>query len=104
MTADIEAAKSGDEAPVYAPVEFRGVKYPIRRKPSTLLLSELARTTSGDPEALAVFAEFFESTLGRETYRMFKKAVYNADDEVEQDELFEVLQKVMENTLHRPTE
>lgn len=103
MTADIEAAKAGDDAPVYEPVEFRGVKYAVQRKPNTLLLSELARTTSGDPEALAVFAMFFESTLGS-SYPAFRKAVFTADDEVDQDELFEVLQKIMEHTLNRPTE
>ena len=102
MTADIQAAKTS--TPAYPPVTFRGVEYAITRKPSTLLLSELARTTSGDPEALAVFAEFFESTLGKETYRAFKRHVFNAEEEVGQDELFEVLQAIMENSLARPTE
>lgn len=101
MTADIEAAK--EEAPVYEPVEFRGVKYAVKRRPNTLLLSELARTQTGDPEALGVFAMFFESTLG-EAYPAFRKAVFTAEDEVEQAELFEVLQQIMEHTLARPTE
>lgn len=106
LSADIAEAKAeqAEQAPTYAPLVFRGVEYPIRRKPSTLLLAELARTQSGDPEALGVFAEFFESCLGKETYRAFKKAVFHADDEVEQDELFAGLNDIIEKTLGRPTE
>ncbi len=94
-----------DEAkgtPDYGTVTFDGVDYAIVRKPNTLLISELARTGSGDPEALAVFADFFQVTLGDDGYRTFKKAVYRSDnaDEVMQD----LLQEILEKTLGRPTD
>lgn len=104
LSADIAEAKADvDDAPTYEPVTFRGVTYGIQRKPSTLLLSELARTQSGDPEALGVFAEFFESTLGG-SYRAFKKAVFLSDVDVEMDELYDVLGQIVEHTLNRPTQ
>lgn len=103
LKADLGEAKA-DQAPAYAPLVFRGVEYAIERKPNTLLLAELARTQSGDPEALGVLADFFESCLGKETYREFKRAVFYAEDEVKQDELFEGLNEIIEATLGRPTE
>jgi len=86
----------------YGAVEFDGVEYPILRKPNSLLLSELARTSSGDPEAMGVFAEFFEATLGDVTYRAFKKAAYRSG--AEDEDLMAVLQTILEKTLGRPTE
>ncbi|WP_394620951.1 hypothetical protein JNUCC0626_18210 [Lentzea sp. JNUCC 0626] len=86
----------------FGSVAFDGVEYSIERKPSTLLVSELARTGSGDPEAMGVFADFFECTLGS-NYPAFKKAVYRSDsDDVEAD-LQKALQDVLEKTLGRPT-
>lgn len=85
----------------FGTITLDDVEYTIERKPNTLLISELARTGSGDPEAMAVLAEFFEMTLGS-NYPAFKKAFYrseNQDDTV----LFGLLQEVMEKTLGRPT-
>ncbi len=93
-----DAQTEVEDAP-YGVIELDGVKYGIVRKPNTLLLSELARTGSGDPEALGVFAEFFEVTLG-DNYRAFKKAMYRQEDEVLQAKL----QEVVEKTLGRPTD
>lgn len=102
-TAAIEekAAEEGTE-PVYGSVTFDGVDYPISRKPNTLLLSELARTGSGDPETLGVLAEFFEATLGPETYRAFKRHTYRYDGD--EADILAVVGQVMEKTLGRPTE
>lgn len=96
---DISAAKGN-----LGTVEVGDETIPIISKPDALLLSELARTGSGDPEAFGVIAEFFEITLGKETYRAFKKAVY-ADDEMAEDEeaLMGKLQEVLEQTMGRPT-
>ncbi len=87
--------------PDYGTVTFDGVDYTIVRKPNTLLISELARTGSGDPEALAVFADFFQVTLG-DGYQAFKKAIYRSDDA---DEAMQgLLQEILEKTLGRPTD
>lgn len=61
---DSDIAEAKDKG--FGTVTFEGVAYKIERKPNTLLISELARTGSGDPEAMAVLAEFFEVTLGSE--------------------------------------
>ncbi|MBP2323352.1 hypothetical protein JOF56_003737 [Kibdelosporangium banguiense] len=87
----------------FGTVTFEGLEYTIERKPNTLLISELARTGSGDPEAMAVLAEFFEVTLG-DGYTRFKKAVYRSPAADDDSVLFGVLQEIMEKTLGRPTE
>lgn len=82
-------------------VDVEGAEFEIQRKPNALLISELARTGSGDPEAMAVFSDFFEVTLG-ENYPRFRKAVYRAEDP--DTAMQEALQAVLEKTLGRPTE
>lgn len=102
-TAAIEAkAEEEGTAPAYGSITFDGEDYPIARKPNTLLISELARTGTGDPETLGVLAEFLEATLGAETYRKFKRHTYRykGDDA----DIIAVIGQVMENTLGRPTE
>ncbi len=94
-----EQAEVKDEG--YGSVDFLGKPYKIARKPNPLLLSELGRVGSGDPEAMGVIAEFFENTLA--DYRAFKKAVYTAAVEVDEEALMEVLKEVLEATLGRPT-
>jgi hypothetical protein len=102
-TAEIEA-KAAEEGtdPGYGSITFDGVEYPISRKPNTILISELARTGSGDPESLGVLAEFFEATLGADTYRSFKRHTYRFDGD--DSEILGVIGQVMEKTLGRPTE
>lgn len=98
MTAEqAEVTDSG-----YGTATFQGKPYTIARKPNPLLLSELGRVGSGDPEAMGVIAEFFENTLT--DYRAFKKAVYTSETEVGEEQLMEVLQEILEKTMGRPTE
>lgn len=99
-TAEAKAAEEGTE-PEYGYVDFDGEKYPIARKPNAILISELARTGSGDPESMGVLAEFFEATLG-DAYRDFKKHTYRFDGD--DSEILAVLGQVMEKTLGRPTD
>jgi hypothetical protein len=83
-------------------IEVDDEKFDIIEKPDALLLAELARTGSEDPEAFGVIAEFFEFTLGKAAYARFKKTVRAArlDDEA----LMGKLQEVLEKTMGRPTE
>ena len=111
IKADIDAAKAEKSTAEGATPKFGTVTvnvkgkdevFDIVAKPDALLLAELARTGSGDPEAFGVIAEFFEYTLGREGYRLFKKAV--RAEGYEQEALMEKLQHILEVTLARPTE
>lgn len=84
-----------------ATFDFFGQTWEVRRKPNTLLLSELARTDSGDVEAFGVVAEFLEYVLG-DQYKAFKKLYYAAD---ETDETMgEVIKTVLEASMGRPTQ
>lgn len=99
MTTAIADAKGTD--PTF---DAFGRTWTVVRKPDLLLLSELARTDSGDPAALGVLAEFFEVTLGREVYGEFKRA-FRASDEAGDDEaLPRCLAHVIEVSVGRPTE
>lgn len=69
---DTAAQEAREETPF---IEYDGERYAIVRKPSVLLLAELARTDSDDPGAMAVIADFFESTLG-DGYPKFRRACY----------------------------
>jgi hypothetical protein len=112
IKADIDAAKAEKKADaegatptfgtVTVNVQGKDEVFTIVAKPDALLLAELARTGSGDPEAFGVIAEFFEYTLGREGYRLFKKAV--RAEGLSQEQLMEKLQHILEVTLARPTE
>jgi hypothetical protein len=102
-TAEIEAkAEAKGTAPAFEPITFDGVEYPVARKPNSILLSELARTGTGDPESMGVLAEFFEATLGDKTYRDFKRHTYRYDGD--ESDVLAVVGQIMENTLGRPTE
>lgn len=83
-------------------IEVGSEKFDILEKPDALLLAELARTGSGDPEAFGVVAEFFEFTLGKDQYRAFKKAV--RAEKYEGDALMGKLQEILEKAMGRPTE
>ena len=99
--AEAKAAEEGT-TPDYGHFTFDGVDYPILRKPNAILISELARTSTGDPEAMGVLSEFLEATLGDKTYRAFKRHTYRYEGP--EDDVLGVLGQIMENTLGRPTE
>ena len=75
-------------------------EHEIKMAPPMLLLSELARTETGDPRALGVISEFFEVVLV--DYPAFKRALYSADDP--NVAMTAAIQDVLEKTLGRPTE
>lgn len=87
----------------YGSITFDGAEYAIERKPNALLLSEMSRISSGDPEAFGVLAEFCQITLG-DSYPAFKKAFYRSDAANTDEALMEIVQDVMEKTLGRPTQ
>lgn len=99
LTASINADK-----PVLATIEFDGNTYNVHRKPPTLLLAELARTGSGDPEAVGVLAEFFEVTMGKDEYRRFRRDFYASEASDDEQVLLDLMAEVVEKTLGRPTE
>lgn len=76
--------------------------FEIVEKPDALLLSELARTGTGDPEAFGVVAEFFDYTLGADGYRAFKKAARAA--RLSDEQIMSHLQSILEQAMGRPTE
>lgn len=98
LDASIKSAR-----PVLTTVVVGDEEFKVTRKPPTLLVAELARTDSGNPEAIGVLAEFFEVTMGKEEYNRFKRAFYAADFDEEAEELMSRLSKVLEDTLGRPT-
>ncbi len=101
------AEKKNEESETPKPlgtIEFEGQTFDVLKKPNPLLLSELARTGSEDPEAFGVIAEFFEHTLGKATYSRFKKAYYASDAADDAAVLMGKLQEVLEATMGRPTE
>ncbi len=83
-------------------IEVGDQSFEIVSKPDALLLSELARTGTGDPEAFGVIAEFFQFTLGDEGYRAFKKAARALSYTDEQ--IMGCLQDVLAQAMGRPTE
>lgn len=104
-TPDALTASANADKPVLGTIDFAGESYSILRKPSTLLLAELARTDNGDPNAVAVIADFFEATLGRDAYSKFKRAVFFSDEAGDDiDVLMGLVGEVLEKTLGRPTE
>ncbi len=94
LTAEINATKK-----VLGKVEFADKSFDVVRKPSTLMIAELARTGSGDPEAIGVVAELLSHCFG-EGYRDFKKVAYEVEDDGES--LFELIGQVIEVALGRP--
>ncbi len=97
LKSDIDTAKGN-----LGEIEVGDKTFTIAAKPDALLLSELARTGSGDPEAFGVISEFFEVTLGADNYRAFKKAV--RAEALDEEALMKKLQDILEKTMGRPTE
>ena len=104
MTTNALTASQNADKPVLATFDFNGKTYDVVRKPSSLLLAELARVGSGDPEAIGVLAEFFEVTMGREGYQAFRRDFYAAEVEDDSEVLMALLSEVLEKALGRPTE
>lgn len=96
-----QAAQSGGPL---ATVAFDDKTYKVWRKPPTLMLAELARTGTEDPEAVGVLAEFFEITMGKDEYRRFRTAVYTSDLPDVDEAMTDVMSEIVEKTLGRPTE
>lgn len=94
-------ASVNSDRPVLGTIEYGGQSFDIVRKPSTLLLAELARTDSGNPEAISVLADFFDLTLG-DGYGRFKRAVYTSEQD-DTEPLLDLVGQVIEKTLGRPT-
>ena len=103
-TPDALDASVASVRPVLATIDFAGKTFDVIRKPSTLLIAELARTGSGEPDAIGVLAEFFEVTLGKEGYHDFKRAFNEADLDNDNEVLMGLLSEVLEKTLGRPTQ
>lgn len=100
MSDSLKTAQAEAKGAALGSITFKGVEYAIERKPNTLLLSELARTGTGDPETMGVFAEFFDVTLGS-NYPAFRKVIMRSD--ADETVLFGLLQEVLEKSLARPT-
>jgi len=80
--------------------EFAGRSWEIRKKPPTLMLAEFARAErTGNPEDIAVLAEFYELVLG-DQYPEFRRAVYTADE----DESVNLIPVIVEKATGRPSE
>lgn len=100
---DALTASIASTEPVICTITLCDKEFPVVRKPSSLLLAELARAEStDDPEAIAVLADFFEFTLGDSNYRTFKRHAMRAG--ADDDALREAMKDVLEGTLGRPTE
>lgn len=98
LTAEI--AESKGQLPTF---DALGETWSVLKKPPPLLLAEMARTETTDPESIGVVVDFFEVLLGKEQYRRFRKAffaAYDGDDEL----LGEVMGAALEAALGRPLE
>lgn len=93
-TAQAEAKGYG-----YGSITVGDTEHEIKMSPPMLLLSELARTETGDPRALGVISEFFEVTLV--DYPTFKRALYSVDDP--DTVMGQSIERVLEKTVGRPT-
>ena len=80
-----------------------GRQWLIARKPSPLMLAEMANSPNKGPEGLAVFADFFRSLLGDVQYQEFRWAFEDAYDESE-NFLGEVVAVALEGAFGRPTQ
>jgi hypothetical protein len=101
---DALAVEASDVSGKPGTFDALGRTWLIARKPSPLMLAEMARTeASGGVEALSVVADFFQSMLGLEQYREFRWAFEDAYDESE-DFLGEVIAAALEGAFGRPTE
>lgn len=105
-TAAFDAAKTAATEEPLGFMDYDGEQYPIVKRPNGLLLAELTRLDSDDPEAGGALVEFFQETLGREGYRKFKRAFYAQDFETTEasvEALALLMQSVVETTMGRPT-
>lgn len=80
-----------------------GRQWLIVRKPSPLLLAEMARAETKGPEGLGIVADLFQTILGDVQYQEFRWAFEDAYDESEEF-LGEVIAAALEGAFGRPTE
>lgn len=88
-------------------IEYDGTEFEVVKRPSSLLLAEMARTESAGPEALGTIAEFLEHTLGKVGYGAFKRQFHAQEFDTLEDEMGaiqDIISQVCEVTLGRPTE
>lgn len=107
MTTPFEAAKAAvEDRPVVGTFEYDGETYEVVRRPNALLLAELTRLDSDDPEALGMLVEFFHCTIGKDAYKRLRTAFFAKEfDSVEAsvEALALVVQDVVEASTGRPT-
>lgn len=84
-------------------LDFDGESYTIERKPNTLLIAELARTSTEGPEAVGVIADFFQAVLGSE-YPRFRKHFFTSEAAEDEAVIGSLIGQVLEKMLGRPTE
>lgn len=99
---EVEAADEV-EAPRFGYLDFDGKQYGIQRKPSALLISELANVDADNPESIGIYAEFFDVVLG-ESYKAFRRHLFRSEAGESDEILSELLAQVLEKTSGRPTE
>ena len=96
----LAAAQADARDEGFGSVTVGDVDFVIAKKPPMLLLSELARTSSGSAESIGVISEFFETVIA--DYPAFKRALYATEDP--DTEMSSALESVLAQTLGRPTE
>lgn len=103
-----DAAKAAaKESPVLGHITYADVEYPLIKRPNALLLAELSRLESDDPEAMGTLVDFFIETMGKSTYKAFRKAFFAQEfGEVTEsvENLALVVQDIVTVTMGRPTE
>ena len=100
---DALAVEASDVSGKPGTFDALGRTWLIVKKPSPLMLAEMARSESQGPEGLAVFADFFQVTLGKVQYQEFRWAFEDAYDGTEAF-LGEVIAAALEGAYGRPTE
>lgn len=100
--AEKKRAQAPEDIDVLGTFSYEGETFEVIRKPGPLLLAEMARTHSNDPDAMAVLADFFEVVLGRDAYRgKFRPLAYAAKDP---DSVYTAVGDAIQAAAGRPTE
>ena len=100
---DALAVEASDVSGKPGTFDALGRTWLIARKPSPLMLAEMARAEAKGPEGLAIVAALFQSMLGPVQYQEFRWAFEDAYDGTE-DFLGEVIAAALEGAFGRPTE
>lgn len=102
---DITSAKSKDDGYGFLTLGEGedAVEYPILRKPSPLLIVEMARhEADGSAESIGLAGDLLEQCLGSAGYAAFRAQSYQIED-WDFEDLQKVVQTVIEATVARPT-